>query len=68
MVICKGTSPGTAANRVITEGIVESERAQIVAIPPEREGDFLPYEDKLLSQADIAKAFPKEPFVNTFVG
>ena len=49
VVICKGKSPGSAANRVIKNGIVEAERASIVMIPVSREGEFLKYEDRLLN-------------------
>lgn len=50
MVICRGKSPGAAANRVIKLGIVESERANIVMIPVNREGEFIEYEDRLLDR------------------
>lgn len=67
MVICKGTSPGAAANRVINNMIVQSERAQIVMIPPQREADFLPFEDRLLSLSDIKALFPKEPLTPKYL-
>jgi len=67
VVICRGKSPGSAANKVINAGIVESEQASIVMIPPEREADFIPYEDKLLDMAAIKSAFPSEPFVLKFL-
>lgn len=50
VVICRGKSPGAAANRVIKLGIVESERANIVMIPVNREGEFIEYEDRLLDR------------------
>lgn len=55
MVVCRGFSPGGAANSAITRGIVESERASIVLIPIEKEAGFTEYQDQLLD-ADKAAA------------
>jgi hypothetical protein len=48
VVICRGKSPGSAANSAINRGIVNSERASIVMIPLEKEAGFEEYQDRLL--------------------
>lgn len=52
VVICRGTSPGAAANRVINAGIVEAERARIIAIPFDKEAGFERYQDRLLGEEE----------------
>lgn len=56
VVICRGKSPGGAANWAITKGIVESERATIVAIPEDRAEALKPFMDRLLNENDCIKA------------
>lgn len=67
VVICYGETPNSAADWAIRNGIVESERAQIVMIPKNREAEFRRYEKKLLSLSDILAAFPLEPFVRNYL-
>lgn len=67
VVICYGETPNSAADWAIRNGIVESERAQIVMIPKNREAEFRRYEKKLLSLSDILEAFPLEPFVRNYL-
>ena len=55
VVICRGASPGSAANSAIQKGIVEAERASICPIPLEKEAVFLPFADRLLSEIDIQR-------------
>ncbi len=57
VVICQGTSPGAAANWAIKSGIVESEKATIVLIPPDKAGAYLPYSHKLLTEAEVRENF-----------
>lgn len=67
VVICYGETPNSAADWAIRNGIVESERAQIVMIPKNREAEFRKHEKKLLSLSDILEAFPLEPFVRNYL-
>lgn len=67
VVICRGTSPGTAANKAIESGLVDSQRANIVAIPESREAEFEKYANRLLSLEELLKAFPTEPFVRKYL-
>lgn len=57
VVICRGTSPAAAANWAITTGIVESERANIVMIPLEKEMNYIPFINKLLTEAEVREHF-----------
>lgn len=66
-MICRGTSPGTAANKAIESGLVDSQRANIVAIPESREAEFEKYANRLLSLEELLKAFPTEPFVRKYL-
>lgn len=59
VVICRGKTPGGAANNAIKGEIVESERASIVMIPPEKEASFEGYCNRLLD-ADTAKELLKK--------
>lgn len=59
VVICRGKSPGSAANEVIKAGIVEAERAQIVMIPAEREAEFEQFRDRLLSENEASELLKK---------
>ena len=63
VVICYGKTPGSAANWAITTGLVESENASIVPIPPEQEARFFLHANILLSEGDITKFFPDIPMV-----
>lgn len=67
VVISRGISPGTAANKAIESGLVDSQRANIVAIPYNREGEFEKYANRLLSLEEVLKAFPTEPFVRKYL-
>lgn len=66
-MISRGISPGTAANKAIESGLVDSQRANIVAIPYNREGEFEKYANRLLSLEEVLKAFPTEPFVRKYL-
>lgn len=63
MVICYGTSPNAAADWAIKEGLVESERAESVAIPPHLEARFYLHANILLSQEDVDKHFSDIPLI-----
>jgi len=52
VVICRGKSPGSAANWAIKSGLVESEKASIVAIPKSRERQFEQYQNRLLTDEE----------------
>jgi len=49
-VICKGTSPGAAANSAITRGIVESERATIKLLSETHWALLSNFRDRLLDE------------------
>lgn len=57
VVICKGTSPGAAANWAITTGLVEAERANIEMIPSHLEATYLPFANRLLSEGEVRGNF-----------
>jgi hypothetical protein len=59
VVICRGASPGTAANWAITSGIVESERAMIVAIPVDKEEGMLPFANRLIVEDEASEILKK---------
>src|SRR2546430_12326919 len=48
VVISRGESPGKAASSAIDRLELATSRASIVAIPLDRESEFLSYEDKLI--------------------
>jgi hypothetical protein len=50
VVIARGKSPGDAASRTIDRLELPSNRAAIVMIPVEREGEFEQYQDRLLDE------------------
>lgn len=58
MVICWGRTPNGAADWAIREGLVESERASIVVIPPHFAGRLIAHANTLLSQSEIDLYFP----------
>ena len=47
-MISRGESPGKAASSAIDRLELATSRASIVAIPLDRESEFLSYEDKLI--------------------
>ena len=55
MVIARGTSPGNAAAKTIDRLELHSDKATIVAIPLEREGEFERYQDQLLDEKVAAE-------------
>jgi hypothetical protein len=50
VVICRGTSPGAAANSAIVRGIVESERANILLLTELHWALLASYTDRLLDE------------------
>lgn len=50
VVICRGTSPGAAANSAIVRGIVESERANIILISELQASLMASFMDRLLDE------------------
>jgi len=67
VIITRAESPGKAANRLIQQGRVKTDRALVVAIPTNREIDYLPYYGLKLSKDDIKSLFPNEQFSETFL-
>lgn len=63
MVICYGKTPSGAADWAIKEGLVESERCSIVAIPPQFENRMATHVNRLLSQDEIEKCFGDLPLI-----
>jgi hypothetical protein len=61
VVICRGTSPGAAANNAINAGLVESEKATISQMPEEFYPKVSKYMDRLLGE-DMTR------FISTEVG
>ena len=54
IVISRGKSPGATASAVINDGIVESEKATILALDEKYAAGLQPYMDRLLGE-DMAK-------------
>lgn len=55
VVICRGKSPGAAANYAITKGIVESEKASIMMIPAVKEYQLETFVNRLLGEEEARK-------------
>lgn len=67
MVICRGTSPGAAANSAIVRGIVESERATIKLLSELHWALLSNFSDRLLDERVAIQAAEAAGFADNMV-
>lgn len=67
VVICRGTSPGSAANSAIEAGVVDCFNAHVILIPVNKEWRFEPHQGVKLTEEDVRSVFPDVPLTRMFL-